>query len=571
MRSKPKTGRAKAPTRARARSVSPVTALAPLPGIGGALAPISGVGSARMGFQDGTDGKPSLTWARYRGVGSNMYTAGFGPWYGAPGAEISYERSVAAAVSLDLLTSNTGIATLVENFATYAIGNGLTLSSRPNHTALGISPEAARALSHDIETKWSLWANSPVECDASQRHNLHQLATANFKSWLLTGEGVFLLDWRKGNGAITNTKVKLIDPRQIDQSITRVTDDGCILQGIQFDKVGRLVGFWVRPFVLGNFSIAPQPVFVAARTSWGRARAVLLFDLLLPGQVRGLSPLIAALSPAHSKATLREFTLASSYIQSMTATTIESDMPTKEALGQFQVNDHLQGYGNATTMAEWAKGKGEFYGEAKVQLQPGVISHLAAGDKLKLHRSETPNSTYNDFDSSLSRETAKAAGSSAEDLSGDYSKTSFSATRMAMDLPFRINERRRMAIVRPFYQTVFASWLEESIETGVIQLPDGAAEFWSARDAYCNALWRGAGKPTSDPLKTAQADVLELANGLSTLEAKLGERGLDFEEVVAQRKAEREMLQAAGLPYPMPKEQVGMNTGTSAEDDEALK
>jgi lambda family phage portal protein len=540
------------------RSVSPSTE----------LAPISGVGGAQMGFQDGTDGKPSLTWSRYQGA--PRFTAGFGPWYGAPGAEISYERAVAASVTTDLLTSNTAVATLVEQFAVYAIGDGLTLSASPNHEALGISAEAARALSHEIETKWGLWAKNPVECDASQRHNVHQLATASFKSWLLTGESTFLMDWRKGNGALTRTKVKLIDPRQIDQSITRVTPDGCILQGVQFDKVGRLVGYWIRPFVLGNFSMAPRPVFVAARTTWGRARALHIFDLLVPGQVRGLSPLIAALSPAHSKATLREFTLASAFIQSMTATTIESDMPSQQALAQFQVNDGLQGLNaGGWTPEAWLKSRGEFYGEAKVQLQPGVISHLAAGDKLKLHRSETPNATYDPFDKSLGRETAKAAGSSASDLSGDYSQTSFSASRLELELPSRINDRRRMAIVRPFYQTVFESWLEESIETGAIQLPEGALEFWQAKDAYCNAVWRGKGKPTSDPLKTAQADILELNNGLTTLEAKLGERGLDFEEVLAQRQHEREMLEAAGLPYPVPKEQVGlMDTGA---DDEALK
>jgi lambda family phage portal protein len=569
MRSKSKTGRAKASTLAsRQRSGSQSTALVPLPST--ALAPISGVSSAKMGFQDGTDGKPSLTWSRYQG--SPRFTAGFGPWYGAPGAEISYERAVAASVTTDLLTSNTAVATLVENFSVYAIGDGLTLSARPNHEALNISPEAARALSHEIETKWALWAKNPVECDASQRHTVHQLATANFKSWLLTGEGAFLMDWRKGNGALTNTKVKLIDPRQIDQSITRVTDNGCILQGVQFDKVGRLVGYWIRPFVLGNFSMAPQPVFVAARTSWGRARAVHLFDLLVPGQVRGLSPLIAALSPSHSKGTLREFTLAQAFIQSMTATTIESDMPTRQALGQFQVNDPLQGYTDGGASPEaWLKSRGEYYGEAKVQLQPGVISHLAQGDKLKLHRSETPNATYDSFDKSLSREAAKAAGSSAEDLSGDYSQTSFSASRLAMELPSRINDRRRMAIVRPFYQTVFASWLEEQMETGAIKLPDGAPEFWEAKDAYSNAIWRGKGKPTSDPLKTAQADVLELESGLTTLEAKLGERGLDFEEVIAQRKSEREALAAAGLPYLMPKTQAALIAADNSADDEALK
>lgn len=565
MRSKPKKGRA-ALERAK-RSASQSTALAPSPG--NALAPISGVSGAQLGFQDGTDGKPSLTWSRYQG--SPRFTAGFGPWYGAPGAEISYERAVAASVTTDLLTSNTAVATLVENFSVYAIGDGLTLSARPSHEALKISPEAARALSHEIETKWALWSKNPVECDASQRHNVHQLATASFKSWLLTGESAVLMDWRKGNGALTNTKIKLIDPRQIDQSITRVTDDGCILQGVQFDKVGRLVGYWIRPFVLGNFSMAPQPVFVAARTPWGRACAMLTFDLLVPGQVRGLSPLISALSPSHSKATLREFTLASAFIQSMTAATIESDMPTQQALAQFQVNDPLQGLQSGGWSPEaWLKSRGEFYGEAKVQLQPGVISHLAAGDKLKLHRSETPNATYGSFDKSLSREAAKAAGSSAEDLSGDYSQTSFSASRLAMELPSRINDRRRMAIVRPFYQSVFACWLEESIETGAIQVPEGAPEFWEARDAYCNAVWRGKGKPTSDPLKTAQADVLELESGLTTLEAKLGERGLDFEEVIAQRKAEREALEAAGLPYLMPKAQAAL-IATNSDDEAALK
>jgi len=128
-----------------------------------------------------------------------------------------------------------------------------------------------------------------------------------------------------------------------------------------------------------------------------------------------------------------------------------------------------------------------------------------------------------------------------------------------------------MAIVKPFYQNVFRAWLEEQIETGKIKLPDGAPEFWEAADAYSNAMWRGKGKPTSDPLKTAQADILELNNGLATLEEKLGERGHDLEDFTAQRKAEKEMLQAAGLPYPVPKEQVGLMETDTSVDDEALK
>jgi capsid protein len=150
-----------------------------------------------------------------------VFRAEYGPYVGNPGAEISRERSLAAAVTTDLLTSNSVVATLVENLATYAVGNGLTLSSRPDHVALGISPEAARDLSNRIERAWLAWASNPVECDSSGRHDVHQLANATYKSWIVTGEAVVLLDWQRGNSSRTATKVKLLDSRQLDQTIKR--------------------------------------------------------------------------------------------------------------------------------------------------------------------------------------------------------------------------------------------------------------------------------------------------------------------------------------------------------------
>jgi lambda family phage portal protein len=506
-----------------------------------ALVPVSGVSSAQMGFMDGTDGKRSLTWARYN---APIITGGY---FGtAPGSEVSRERSTAAAVTADMLTSNSVVATLVENFATYAIGNGLTLSSRPAYDALGITPEAARELATQIERAWLAWIMNPVECDASGRHTLHQQITAAFKSWLVTGETLAVLDWRAVPGALTKTKLSLLDSRQLDQTITRTVDGGAsVLQGVQFDKNGALQGYWLRETVLGNYNSAPQAVFVRAKTSWGRQRVVHLFDLLLPGQIRGLSPLIATLTAAHSKGTLREFGLAAALVQTMVAATIESDLPSAQAFGSINVGDF--GGTPGATPAEWLKARGDFYETSKVSLQPGVIGHLMQGDRLKIHRAESPNGTFESFDNSLGREAAKAAGSSVESFSGDYSKTSFSASRLAEELPWRINTRRRSAIVEPLYRAVYKAWLEEQCETGNITLPKGAPAFWEAPDAYTASMWRGSGKPVADPFKAAQADILEIENGLSTLEAKLGERGLDFEETLAQRKAEREQLEAAGF------------------------
>lgn len=513
---------------------------------------IEGVSTAKAGFMSGTDGKPSLTWARYSApqLSAGYWPHGRGAYWGVPGSEVARERAHIAQVALDLLTSNPKIAALVENLSTYAIGNGLTLSSKPDAEALGITPEVARELSHRIERAWAQWVGNPLECDASSRHNVHQLAVAAFKSWLMQGESVLLLDWQRGNGARTATKVKLLDPRQIDMAVTRVTEIGNASQGVQFDKTGRMIGFWMRPFELGNSSYAAQPEFVRARTSWGRPRAVHLFDLLIPGQMRGLSPLAAALSPAHAVATMKEFALDEALVHSMVSTTIESDLPANKALQSFAVNDQLQGFPAGLTPEEWVKSHGDYYAESKVTLQPGVISHLYAGDKLKVHRSEAPNATFDPFVKALSRDAAKAAGSSYEDLSGDFSSTSFSASRLAMELPHRINKRRRSAIVEPFYRNIYAAWLEEATETGVVELPKGAPAFWERPDAYTQSVWRGDGKPVSDPLKAAQADVLELQNGFSTLEAKLAERGQDFEETLAQLTSEIAQFEAKGLVHP---------------------
>jgi lambda family phage portal protein len=188
-----------------------------------------------------------------------------------------------------------------------------------------------------------------------------------------------------------------------------------------------------------------------------------------------------------------------------------------------------------------------WYEKSKITTQPGVINHLAPGDKLHINRSETPNSTFDAFDKSLTRSASKAAGGSYEDISGDYSSVNFSASRMASETPHRINMRRRVSITERFYRAAFSAWLEEAIETGVIELPRGAPPFYAARDDYTAAKWLGQGRIQPDPLKAAQSTVMELANNLTTLTDALAERGLDLETVLEERKAEKELMATMGI------------------------
>ncbi len=517
-------------------------AIPKLPAVSGAF----GTSAQASDFMQGTDGKPRLAWARYEGPYGFGWNALTGSMYtlSAAGSYNERDRHRAAAVAHNLVSSNPALAAVTENLETNAVGTGLTLSSKPDAKALGVSEEAARKLSHDIETAFTAWANNPREVDQSGRHNLHELAAAGYRSALLSGEILAVLNVMRCNDAKTRTKVCLLDPRQLDGTITGQRDGRNVVQGVAFDNRGRVTGYFLRNMPLGNMVIQPMAQYVAAATSWGRPKVFHKFELKDARQVRGLSPLVAALTPAHERESLGEFTLANALLQAQFALTVESDLPPQQAIDGLAVNDAISG------MTGFIEMRDTWYSKAKLNPQPGVVNHLAPGDKLRFNKVENPSSTFAEFDKSLTRKAARAAGDSYENLSGDYSQTSFSASRMAAEMPHRLNEKRRKALLIPFYEAVFACWLEEAMETRAIETPDGAPPFWAAREAYLSAKFLGLGRFEPDPKKAVEADVLALENNIETLEDVLARRGRDLETHLAQVAAERKLMAKYGLGYP---------------------
>lgn len=521
----------------------------------------SAIPSARLGFTDGADGT-RMVWGKYQAAnmfgGGGLLGSGYGMPYGggygssmSAAARTTREAALASAVAVDLLTSNPTLATLAENLATNAIGEGLTLSSKPDAVALGITPAEARDLSAEIERQFKAWAANPRECDLAGRQTLHQLAFQGFTSYLVTGELVATMDVRRCRDASTRTKVSLLDSNQLDR--TKMGNGGgegwTTFAGVHMVG-GRIEGYWLRPYTPGQLVPAAFPKFLPVNTGWGRPRVLHVFEAKLPGQVRGMSPLVAALTPSHERNTLQGYALAAAMIGTAFAITVESDLGASASFAKLDAG------GPSETFSDFVDQHKEFYGERgnKIDPRPATVNHLAPGDHLKFNKAEAPNSTYEAFEKSLNRSAAKAAGSSYEDVSGDYSQTSFSASRMATELPHRINLRRRALVAARFYQTAFECWLEEMVETGRIKVPASAPSFSEpgARAAYCAGKWLGLGRVQPDPKKAAEADILEIENGLASMSDKLAERGLDFDEMVATRKYEREQLAAAGLPVNEP-------------------
>ncbi len=494
----------------------------------------------QAGLMDGTDGTTRLGWARYR---FQPQASGYGN-VSVHGGRHSKEGQIASAIAGDLQFSNPLVATIISELDVHTVGNGLTLSSKPDLARFGVAPAEIRDLSNQIETAWQEYASNPAEVDFTGRHDLHALASAAFRSALIHGEIVATLDWRRFPGCRTFTKVALLDPAQLDRTRTLQDATTRTVMGVAFTPEGRLSGYWLKSAPLGNQIVAPSSRYVPATTAWGRPKVVHVFALQDPRQVRGFSPIAAALTPAHEKETLSEFTLASAYLQTQFSLTVESDLSPEAAFAGLSANMQASG------MGEWIQGRKDWYSAATITPTPGVVNHLAPGDKLKFNRSETPNSTFDSFDKSLTRRAARAAGMSYEQASGDYSQTSFSASRMASDAPHRVVLKRRKEILEAFLKPVFRAWLEEAIETGRIRLPNSAPPFFVCPEAYCNAKWLGSARIEPDRMKAALASKTELELGLTTLTDELGSRGIDFETHLETLKAEQDAMKSLGLVHP---------------------
>lgn len=496
--------------------------------------------NASASFMDGHQGGVRLSWANYSG--SFSYANPMSPFVSGFALGPTYDRNLAASVGSEFQFNNSTFATLLDVIDVNAVGVGLTVSSKPDADALGITEDEARDLAHQFEVRFVEWASNPIEVDYTGRFPLAQIAATAFRLAMLTGETAAIMSWKKHRGGRWRTKLNLLLPGQIDQTVTRYEKGRRIVQGIVFDEAGVQIGFMVRSAPLGAVWAAPVPEFLPARTAFGRPVVVHLLEVRDPRQVRGISPLIASLTPSQDRSFLGERVLASAALQSVFSMSVESDDVTvREA---FSTEDEQQLLARETFRERW-------YSKHGVSVAPGKIAFLPKGDKLKMSTPGSPNNTFDGFDNSLVRQAARAGGVSFEDVSGDFSKTSFSASRMAQHVPALMTARRRKVFVEGLYKVAFECFIEEAIATGAIKLPKNAPPFWSARDAYLKAKFLGAPPAEPDKLKAATSIEKELANGTTTLTDVLAARGIDFEDHIEILKSERAVMREAGLVHPI--------------------
>jgi lambda family phage portal protein len=149
-----------------------------------------------------------------------------------------------------------------------------------------------------------------------------------------------------------------------------------------------------------------------------------------------------------------------------------------------------------------------------------------------------PNPNVTQFIECQLRASGTGIGASYEQISGDYSKTNYSSSRLSL-----LNSRDRFKVLQvafasKFNRSVYLDWLDMAVVSGVLNFPD--YELRSKR--YQCVKWQFRGWVWVDPYKEVQATLAALAGGLTTLTKVAAEQGEDFEEMVKTIAMEREIL-----------------------------
>ena len=502
---------------------------------------------------DALVGVPSKTLAlggAYEGAARfDKQIAGWYPPLQSADADILPDKDLLDARSRDIGRNDAyvqGGATLHKDGI---VGAFYMLNAKPMWEVLGKTEEWAETFQREVESLFTLWAESPMKwVDASRQNDLTSLVRLAVGVYTFTGEALATVEYVKQNGREFRTAIQMVDTDRLSTPET-MRYDPTIRGGLKLDGYGAPQSAFIRVrHPRDIYTGVPEYWWkeVKFQKPWGRQQVIYIREQQRIDQTRAIADIVAGLKEIAITKKFRDVTLQKAVLAATYAATIESELPPQAVYEQLGVTG---GAGKATTdyATQFLTALAAYTGSSKNMLIDGVkIPHLYPGTRLNFQHAADPAGVGQDFEQSLLRYIAAALNVSYEELARDYSKTNYSSARAAMATTYRFMQSRKRIVADSFASHVYRLWLEEAINQDRIKsFPASEAPMLYTDgflnlmfDALTNCVWIGAARGQIDELKETQAAVLRIKYGLSTHEDELSRMGKDWRQVYSQLERE---------------------------------
>jgi lambda family phage portal protein len=375
------------------------------------------------------------------------------------------------------------------------VGSGLILNPKPDAVKLGLTDEYVIEWERHVKNEFNIWAKSK-DCDAGRRLTFGQIQSLALESALVNGDVFALMARNQIINQPYDLRIQLIEADRIRDPFTNT--DKNIKGGIKTGPYGESVSAFIHDNYesdysgIGKYTEVPfygpngTPTLLQVAQEWER-----------PGQVRGVTvfaPIMEVLSQIdrYNKAELM-----ANIISSFFTVVIETEKQ------NFLENGLMPPSGDALADNEVALGSGN-------------IIQAREGEKFTPINPARTNSSFDSVMMNFLRLVGMGIGLPYEVLIAHF-QSSYSAARGALQEAYKMYTMRRTWLVESFCQPIYELWLTEAVAKGRIEAK-GFFNDPAIKAAWCGANWIGPAQTSLNPAQEANANKINLENGLDTRE-----------------------------------------------------
>lgn len=382
-----------------------------------------------------------------------------------------------------------------------------------NVVGTGITPRSLSPRAATIDALWAQWA---AVADADGRLDLYGLQAAAYRAMEQDGEVLIRLRPRRPEDNLpVPLQLQLLEIDWLDSSKsgTREGNPNTIVNGIEYDPLGRVVAYWLWDHHPGEL-LAPRQARRASAPV-PAANIIHLYHPERPGQGRGFSRLAPIIARVRDLQLYEDAELQRKNLETRLAVLASTD-PKELAFDPSPDTATQQATGELGTLAS------------------GSITQVPSGMNLTVVEPKAAPG-YVEYLSFNLHLVAAGMGITYEMLTGDVSKVNFSSARVAL-LEFRrgAEQTQWLTLIPRLCLPIWRAFIDAAVLAGRLPRADFDVDWSTPKWDYVN--------PEAD----VRADLAEISGGLSTISEKLRRRGYKPELVFAELRTDFERLRRDG-------------------------
>lgn len=379
-----------------------------------------------------------------------------------------------------------------------------------NHIGTGIIPRSLAKQATQIDALYDAWGK---QADADNIFDINGMIAAAERACYVDGEClVRRRDRRPEDGLVVPLQFQLLEIDWLDSTKSGSNGPNTIINGIEYDPIGRRVAFWLwdqHPGEASNFKGRARSNPVPAE------RIFHYYAPTRPGQSRGITMMAPVITRVRDLSVYEDAELARKNLETRLSVIASGDVAAL-SMSETEAIDDVRKTGELGT------------------LNSGSITQIPGGNNLTIVEPK-PAPGYVDFVKYDLHLISAGMGVTYEMMTGDMREVNFSSARVRLiEFRRRAEQRQWVNIIPGLMTWIWTSFIDTAVLAGKLPGADYAVDWSTPKWDYVN------------PEQDVKADLAEISGGLSTISEKLRRRGYKPELVFAELKSDFDRLQADG-------------------------